>query len=52
MINKIKIALGILLTLGLVFKPIQCTATQSIALVVLAIAGAMLALDGLMKWEY
>lgn len=52
MINKIKIGLGILLTLGLVFKPIQCTATQTIMLVVLAIAGAMLALDGLMKLEY
>lgn len=51
MINKIKIALGVLLTLGLVFKPIQCTATQTIMLVVLAIVGAMLALDGLTKWE-
>lgn len=51
MINKIKIGLGVLLTLGLVFKPIQCTTTQTIMLVVLAIAGAMLALDGLMKLE-
>lgn len=52
MINKIKIGLGVLLTLGLVFKPIQCTVTQSIVLAILAIVGAMLALDGLMKWEY
>lgn len=52
MINKIKIGLGVLLTLGLVFKPMQCTAAQTIVLVVLAIVGAMLALDGLMKWEY
>lgn len=52
MINKIKIILGIILSLGLVFKPIQCNASQSLIIIVLAIVGAMMALDGLMKLEY
>lgn len=52
MINKIKIGLGVLLTLGLVFKPIQCTTNQTILLVVLALGGVILALDGLMKLEF
>lgn len=51
MINKIKVVLGVLLTLGMVFKPIQVTPTVSITLVVMAIVGALIALDGLMKIE-
>ena len=51
MINKIKIILGIILSLGIVFKPIQCNATQSLTIIVLAIIGAIIALDGLMKIE-
>lgn len=52
MINKIKIILGTILSLGIVFKPIQCTASQSLIIIVLAIVGAIIALDGLMKLEY
>ena len=51
MINKIKIILGIILALGLVFKPIQCNAIQSLAIIVLAVFGFGIALDGLMKIE-
>lgn len=52
MINKIKVVIGIILSLGMVFKPIQCNASQSLVIVVLSILGAMIALDGLMKLEH
>lgn len=52
MINKIKIILGIVLSLGMVFKPIQCNAVQSLVIIVLAMIGAIIALDGLMKLEH
>lgn len=51
MINKIKIILGIILALGLVFKPIQCNALESLAIIILAVFGFGIALDGLMKIE-
>lgn len=52
MINKIKIILGIILALGLVFKPIQCNALESLIIIVLAVFGFGIALDGLMKLEH
>ena len=51
MINKIKIILGVVLALGLVFKPIQCNALESLAIIILAVFGFGIALDGLMKIE-
>lgn len=51
MINKLKIVIGTLMTLGMVFKPIQVTPTLSITLVGMAIVGILIALDGLMKIE-
>lgn len=51
MMNKLKVVIGVLLTLGMVFKPIQVTPTVSITLVILGIVGALMVLDGLMKIE-
>lgn len=51
MINKVKIVLGIVLALGLVFKPIQCNALESLTIIALAVFGFGIALDGLMKIE-
>lgn len=51
MINKIKIVLGIIFCLGLVFKPIQCNALESLIIIVLGVIGFGIALDGLMKIE-
>ena len=51
MINKIKIVLGIIFCLGLVFKPIQCNALESLVIIILAVFGFGIALDGLMKIE-
>lgn len=51
MINKIKIILGIILSLGMVFKPIQCNALESLIIIVLGVIGFGIALDGIMKIE-
>lgn len=51
MINKIKVVLGIIFCLGLVFKPIQCNVLESLIIIVLGVIGFGIALDGLMKIE-
>lgn len=47
--NKLKIMLGAIMTLGFAIRPINCTATQTICLVVVAMFGSVMALDGLTK---